>query len=377
MAISYQINSYGLLDVWRNYTLESIWLFNQISGLGAPLLDCSVYIQADREAHARALVSAFNRMSVHLGYFPLPIYAQETIKLRKGVPYSLQNLVLKRGYVEAYGQRNATVIQAAATVAYSDTDNDNVDDLATITVNTTVAADEIQVFFRVADGAPSAGDERWQIQPLQVVVSGGVATIAGHRALFTSPVNVWNVPYEVTDPNIISKHSGNTQTNSDFVTAVDVYRVFTDDTTPVEFQTDPIFLGRTSLDAYSNQTGVVLPMDNQIGTFKVRNPSCACPEWPEQIVIYYKSGYPLNYGTMDTDLADALTRLANTLHPYELPDELCDRSRAIWARDRRVPSPQELQPDLVSNPFGIEYIGQLNAWKIVRDRALGFGAKVN
>lgn len=377
MAISYQINSHGLLDVWRNHVLESIWHFNQISGRGAPLLDCNVYIQDDREQIARALISAFNRMSVHLGYYPLPIYAQETIKLRKGVPYSLQNLVLKRGYVEAYGQRAATVIQAAAAVSYSDTDNDNIDDLATITVNTTVSADEIQVFFQTADGAPSAGDERWQIQPLQVIVSGGVATITGHRALFTKPTAVWNVPYEQTDPNIIDKHSGNTQTNSDFVTAVDVYRVFTDDTTPVQFQTDPIFLGNTSLDAYSNQTGDVLPMDNTIGTFKVRNPSCVCPEWPEQIVIYYKSGYPLNYGTMDADLADALTRLANTLHPYELPDELCDRSRAVWERDRRVPSPQELQPDLVSNPFGIEYIGQLNAWKIVRDRALGFGAKVN
>jgi len=231
MAISEQLLTYGLLGQWQRIVHENIWHFNQSNGSGTRNEACPVYIQEDREDVAQALNMSFHMFAQYLGYFARPIWNTERVDIGGGYPYFLQPLKLKRGgYLVEFGQRATSVIQANAAVTYSDVDGDGIDDTATITVVNATAVDEVQIFFRTADGAPAAADERYQIEPVKVSTSAGTITITGHRALFVKPSTIWDIPYDPTDPNGQTRNYADTANATGFVTAVDIYRVYNDTT---------------------------------------------------------------------------------------------------------------------------------------------------
>ena len=371
MAVSKQVDVHNLLNAWCEVGLEDIWRFNQVVGNGAPSSECAVYIQNDREIIARALNQAWTKFVTYLNYFPRPAWFDEVIPLRKGVPWQRQMLRTRYGYVEAFGQRATSVIQAAAAVAYSDADGDGVNDTATITVNTTVDTDEIQLFFQVADGALSEGDIRYQIEPLHFSVSGGTVTITGHRALFVKPSTIWDVPYSPASVSKITRNDAQTNDPADFVTAVDVYRVYNDTTTPLQVVADPIWTQSTGLDSNILTTGTARLIDPQMGTFMPRLENCDCADFIESVHVYYKSGYPLQFDDMDYQLKEGIVRLANTLMPRELCT-FCQQTRFIWEEDRKN---GEAVEELANNPFGIKR-GQMFAWQVVADRALSRTAQL-
>lgn len=377
MAISKQTVDYGLLDIWREIMLESPWHFNQVTGTGAPLnTPCSVWIQPQREAIARALHRAFVVLENALEYAILPYWTSEDIPLQRGVPLEYQELQLNVGMIQAYGQKATSLIGAAQAVVYSDVDNDGIDDTGTVTIVSAIDPDEIMCIFQVADGALSAGNEQWRIQPLIITSLAGTITITGHRSLFVKPSAIWDIPYKITDPNRTDKNAGNTQTAANFVTAVDVYRIYTDTSVPAQFKADPLQVQNNALDTWLTTNLVVLPYDNRIGTFRVRTPNCpSCMGYPERVTVWYKAGYPLINQHMDYDFAEAVVRLANCLYPQELPDDVCERTRAMWQRDRQPMEAELLNTDTVRNPFGLMR-GQVQAWYMVVDRALGRGGKV-
>lgn len=372
MAISKRVQTYGLLNAWPEIMQEDIWRFNQVTGQGSQSSECDVYIQPDREHIAVSLRKAWDRMSARLGFFPRPIWHEERLPLGKGKPWSLQTLTARYGYIEAFGQRTTSVIQAGAAVVYSDADGDGVNDTATISVTTSVDSDEIQVFFQTADGAPEAGHELYQIEPLNVVVSGGAATITGPRALFVKPSTVWNVPYEPGDPNKRNRNKASTTDASDFVTAVDVYRVYADPATAVEVIADPIHIRRTDLGGDVLETGVARLTNARLGIFEARIEDCTCLRYAEAVKVYYKAGYPLEYGQIEPTLLDALIRLANTYQGRKLCS-FCDQTENLWAEDRYPPGDDNpATQKQAENPFGAAK-GQIDAWRTVCDFALARG----
>ena len=92
MAISKYVPVYGLLNAWQRINREDIWRFNQAAGQGAPLGECPVYLQDDREQIAEALNEAFHLFTSYLGYYPRPLWSEETIRLGGGQPYQLQRV---------------------------------------------------------------------------------------------------------------------------------------------------------------------------------------------------------------------------------------------------------------------------------------------
>ncbi len=120
MAISKYVPVYGLLNAWQRINREDVWHFGQCAGQGAPLGDCTVYIQEDRESIADALNEAFNLFTTYLGYYPRPTWSEQTIRLGGGVPYQLQRLKAEHGYLIEFGQRATSLIQANVAVTYSD-----------------------------------------------------------------------------------------------------------------------------------------------------------------------------------------------------------------------------------------------------------------
>ncbi len=380
MAISKQYTHYGLLNRWAEILNVEAMHFNQAAGAGAPFVNDAcreVWIQFEREHVARALGNAGNKMKTALGFSPSPVFESEIIPLGRGTPYQFQHLQTKTGKLIEFGQRATSLISAGVAVVYSDADGDTVNDTATITVATGVSDAEIALFFQVADGAPGAADVRYEITPVTVTSAGGVVTITAPRAYFVKP-SEWNKPYNITDPNKREKNTIDTATTAGFVTAVDVYRVYTDTTTPLQVVSDPIYTQNVDLDLNLATTGVARIVNADLGLFEARVENCTgCIGPIESVRVFYKAGYALEFGHMEGQLEEACIRLANTLMP-EQPTTLCQPTWEMWAADRqsmKVDNMVLLQEKDTGSPFGLKQ-GQVSAWHVVNDYRIRRGGKI-
>ena len=374
MAISEQNDTLTMLNRWQDIMHVEPWHFNQIIGLGAPKHSREVWINWEREIVAGALRDAIDAMSIELTYYPIPVYVvNEEVNLGKGAPWTLQHLTTEWKHIQAFGVRTATLIEAGADVTYSEVGNLGVDDTATITVTTTFADSQIQVFFQVADGAPAVADTLWRIEPVTITDNGdGTKTITGKRWLFVKPNEVWDTPYNA-DSNFNVKNEGDTETIGDFVTDVDVYQITTAGTAG-QVAEDQIFYQSTALDTDRLTTVVCRIVNREAGIFEARIEGTNTVSVPEKIFINYLAGLPLVNNQMDTQLARAITRFANTLVGHK-PAPLSNPSNNIFADDNLDPSETNpIQARYIDNDFGLKK-GQVAAWKIAMKRKrLGGGA---
>lgn len=374
MAVSLT-NSYKLLNAWQRIMLADIWHFNQAKGQGAPLKEGrNVYIQQERDDIARALNVAVEKAVPYLGFYPRPVYLTEVIPLSTGAPFQMQTLRTSSKYIEAFGVRAVSLIQAGAPIVYSDVGGIGANDTATITVPTTVSASEIQVFFRTADGATSAADEFYEIEPLTVTIVGANAVITGPRALFVKPSTIWDVPYDYDGGNFAERNYADTALAAGFVTAVDVYRVYTDSSNAVNVISDDAWTDGLDVATSTLTAAQARIVDARLGIFQVR-PTCTnCMGVPSQVSVKYKAGLPLVRGRMHPTMEEALIRFSNTLMGQKIIS-LYEYPENKWVYDREAMPPELLQPPDVQNPFGIMR-GQIHAWRVMMDMAIAGGGKV-
>lgn len=356
----------GLLNLYPGYMWEDNWRYNQIVGAGSRLMPgCqnAPYLQYERQYIADALLEALGKAAQYLGYYPAPIWVtDEAVTVNSDLSWSSQTLQTRFGYVSAFGKRAVTQIAANVLVTYSDTDGDQINDRATLTVSgvTNIPADEIRVFFRTADGAANAADEYWEIEPLSVVKSGDNATISGGRWLFVHPTRVWAKEYE---GDTAHKFAGSTTSADDFVNQVDVYRVYADATSAVQLLLDPADVGTEN--TVVNATASV--QNEQQGHFRIYTGSSqtAPAAQPRTVRVSYRAGYPLVNGQMDRQLAQACIRYANTLMPQQ--PQMCDRSLSMWTDDRAVSQNLAARDAWTPPPLGITN-GGLFAWGVIAAR---------
>lgn len=362
MAISTVADTHGLLSAWAEHMEVSPWGFNQVTGNGIDALltnkSAKFFVQPERDNVARALAQAIEQGVKVARFYPRPAWLSCQIPVDPRRYITRQRLTTEYGYIKAIGKRAVTLIEAGATVTYSDTNGDGVDDLATISVTTSItAADEIQVFFRAADSLASAADERWRIEPLRVTVSGGTATITGHRALFVKP-SVWRVPYTPPAYSDASKNSASPQNAADFVTAVDIYRVYADPTSAV-------MLGDTAIEAeiVNSKLGFI-----NIGTGD-NDPSTTTERF---VTVWYQAGYPLDTYTNDTDqrLKTAYARLANTLFAHKPTNG--DVRTMTYDNDDAARAEGFLPTSVWNNDLHEVKTGAIEAWKTFNAMALSY-----
>ena len=297
------------LNAWPHVMMEDIWHFNQCAGAGAPVQTANdkggvVYLQKEREYIARELERAAGRMAQDLNYWINPAYfSEDSIPIGKGRPIAAQIHQTRYAKLIELGKRATTLIQAGVAVTYSDPNNVGVNDTATITVNTLIANSEIKLYFQVTDGAPTAGDYRYEIEPTVVTDNGaGVVTIKAHRALFVKPTQ-WAREYVANDPNFNSPNIVDTGTAAGFVTAVDVYRVYTDTTDNIEL----LAADGTLLQTYTGEV-----VDTELGAFRLGD-LCSNVCWtkkPQRIKVNYRAGSPLVNGEIDSELYEACVAYA-------------------------------------------------------------------
>lgn len=376
MAVS-NYDRYGLLDYWRVNTLEDIWAFNQVDGTQVFVDPCPQYLQVHRDQIARALSEAQAMLAQYVGYFIRPTYiVDEVVELqpvyRRGSDQHHQLLQLRWGFVKALGTRATTLLEADTFVTYSNVYAPSIDDTATVTLTLSedVALDEIEVFFRVADGAPSAANPQWRIQPIRIEKNGLDVVITGHRALFVKPNAIWQRPYEGV--NQIEPRYADTQDSGDFVTAVDVYRIYPDATNAVQLMSTGTDCNCLD-DAVTTATGYIT--NRRLGLFQVACNSCQrCKGQTRRIKVSYIAGEPLDsHGNPEAAYLNALVRYANAEMPRN-PCVVCDQTTNVWASDRE-PALNTTQT-ATRNPFGM-LKGHDVAYRFVRAYALGQGGALH
>lgn len=359
--------TFGLLNRWAEIMHEDPFRFNQIAGEGvrvAPNSPNNVYIQYDRNYIANALYNAVLQTRDALGFYPAPAWIEdEILTVDPDLSWNRQTFVARYGHIQTFGRRATSVIAEDVTVNYSDENGDQVDETATITITdaslTDMDVDEIEVFFRTTDGAPSGGHEYWQIEPLTITKSGSTVTITGHRSLFVDPKAVWAREYAA--PDWTTRYAGDTSNADSFVSQVDVYRVYADSISAVQLLLNAGVVGAAN--AVVNATASL--SDAYQGEFYAytADAQSAPGATPDKVRISYKAGHPLLNGKMEPRLETGIIRFANTLMPQG--PSFGDRTQVVWNEDRKV---SELltkgDASKASPPFGISNAG-LFLWSVV------------
>lgn len=369
-----------VLSTWADMMLmadkASQWHFCQVSGAGAPFFtsnskEGTVYLQTEREYIARNMETALIKVAQGLNYWPRPAYFTETLAIGRGSPIRGQEFRTRYLKLIELGIRATSVIQAGVAVTYSDQYGTGIQDLGSVTVATTVADDEIELYFRTADGAPTAGNQRYRIEPVTVVDNGnGTKTISGFRGLFVKP-SIWAVEYDLTDPNSKTPNAADTADPTDFVTSIDVYRVYTDDSTAIQIMAHD----GTVLESFTGEID-----DAEWGIVRAGGDWCTASCWtqrPFKIKINYRAGVELVNGYMDNDLASAVVELANCEMDMTLTD-MHFWALSMW-KQHVGPLSQGTIPLLSAvearNPFGLR-TGQVKAWRTVSSRVNMKGGKL-
>ena len=367
--------NHHFLNQWIVPMLENIWHFNQCAGIGAPIQTANnqgggVYLQTEREMIARALESAAMRMAQDLNYWVCPAYFTETLRFGKGIPLAAETFKLRWFLLEELGQRAQALIQAGVAVTYSDPTGSGVNDLATIVVNTAIANDEIRLYYQVADGAPTAGDVNYEIEPITVTDNGvGQVTIKAHRALFVKPTQ-WQKEYlnspntNLNEPNIVDTANASTG----FVTAVDVYRVYTDTSANIEV----VSANNTLLETFTGEI-----QNDRLSIIRIGDLcNWICGDWPPaRVRIHYKAGSPLVNNLVDSELLEAMVAYAcgNTLSKLTKmsywTQEVWERYHAPMVESQGgslIPVATKLQSE---SGYGARTV-QVKAWDTVTQRRI-------
>ena len=366
MAIS-QHDRLALTNYWMLRMGERYFPFNQVND-GQQTSAPAFWIQYERDLVALAMVDAWREFAFWLGYNPSPVYDSEKLRLSRlgGLCQTLK--LEKTGKLQALGQRGTELLAEAAAITFTDGDGDGLPDTGTVTINLgTAALTELQAFFTVADGAPAAADEAYQIYPVKWVDNGdGTATGSFHRALAVLPEE-WDFPF--VDGNIDKRRGLVASNNSQFISTLDVYRVYPDPTNAVQLIL-PLQAGDTALQ-YESMNAVVLDSDDstfQMVLTEAQASSQACGDSSifdaREVLVHYYAGNPLDRnGRIQGELETALVRFANTQMPMETKN-VSLRIREQWMRDYKDLFVDKNVPPEYVNPFGIKY-GQWEAWRIV------------
>lgn len=290
------------------------------------------------------------------------------------------------------GIRSQELIEADAAVVYSDEDGDGYDETATITVAVTTSnVCEIAIYFSVPALVAEAGDERWRIRPANVSIAAGTATITVRREQLVDPVNWEKVAgdQDALDGNV----------NGNFVTSVDVYRVYHDPQQQVTLLWEPFGTACGNCTgtgcaacAYTVQTGCLLVRGNPKNSIIVYHPATwdsdnlefttdalSVARQPDLLRVWYYAGLRdkrLSCPTLEMSQEWAYTVAVYSVSLLERPICNCDNARefvARWQIDLAKQTPEasyKIDPRDLGNPFGTK-AGAVYAWNRVKEASVG------
>lgn len=381
-------NTWLTLDEWARIFKYNKWHFNGFSGF--PCQDgypCKrVWTQcvetadglSSRDELALAINQAETELAEYVGFNLLPSWdftvtntianydptAPRTPYNARGRPKSVQ---VSHRLLRALGRRATTTVQASADIVRIDDDGDGFDELATVAVDTSSITDknEVRVYY-----PGHAGESAWEIRPLDSVTDSEI-TFHMSLAAKEEAVECGNC-FDPLDP----------EDTTNFLTTVDVVRVYTDTTTPINLVYQPdVYCETTDFSQqYSPSAGYI--DDFRLG-YVVYNPLGY--NEPENVEIHYYSGFVgsggrLNRALVELDYtwklavayfaAGLLDNPAPTCCEGESEGDLVSR----WSENiskRTQTEMYSLTNNMLENPLGLMTRGAWYALKIANMYKIG------
>lgn len=293
--------------------------------------------QAGREEYANALSQAESDIAAYVGYWPAPTYTkdeqrmtvrpQDPTLVTAGVsPWSYggfgygagnarwfpKSVNLRYGKFISGGVKAKTLIEAGATVTYSDEDGDTFPETATVVVTT--AVDELCEIHLFDPG--KSGADSWEIRPITVTAGPGAGevTITCQRAQCVLP-GLWD-----------AFNAGTTVLDADdddnFLEEVDVYRVYLDPSVQVNLITESagcLYCTGAGCQAcgFAVATGCITGRDKRLGVVTFRPAT-----WNAETLQFDADGYcwreadRLELSYLSGELNEDAACPRNTLTPF-------------------------------------------------------------
>ena len=346
-----------------------------------------------RQEVGNAIQRAEEALHEELGYWPSPRYITgEELPYPRPAERYLYGAGTTKRYMNKGVQLNNTQIQAAGslvatdlgpqTVTYSSANSINagngVLDTFTVSFATTITdPTQLALYFVPSDRDYAPMDDTWRIRPIRVSISGGTATITGHRSLCVKPelqMAYTAAPLDVT-------------VSSNFVSQLESYSLILDTNYT---QSDPA-QGVAQWEGYMTQDVFSVPSISP-GKLEVWPISIGDRNWrmglvnidyllqganqpsqgrePDTIVCNYVAGYPRNPdGTMDRTMADVTARLATAFLTVDKCG--CERSQRIIREWRSYPNDglgtwRSITPKEVDDCPWEPRLGGIWAWQRVK-----------
>lgn len=384
------------IDEWAAILGISPWDVNQFRYPGTKSAQCQDVIfqygwikdHMSREEIAEAISNAEAMIAAELLYYPYPHYEVDEPII---YPRSHQRQLFGfagdiRGNWKSFGTHWHKVIKggvlnrtfigtiSGVDLTSSDLDGDGINETFTAVITnaaigTIVDPYEIVLYFSAANRHGEPLDETWRIRPIRVAVSGNTATITGHRTVLCNPTP----EYAVNAAELVAT------VNTNYVTTVECYRTFTDDTATAALPYQGVAIWKNNPDCTQDCTfsikelclGQVQNEQGQI--FASFGDACDWPfptREPDRVQVNYVSGVPLVNGRMEKNFAQMVAYLSVSLLANEMCG--CDRTNRILAKYRAPELKfQDKSADAQSyqestNAFPMTYGGQW-AWNRVKN----------
>ena len=292
-----------------------------------------------------------------------------------GPRWQMKSVEALRGNLISGGIKAKALIQAGAAIVRSDTDTDGYQETCTVIVAVSITdTNEIRAYYPA-----KSGDDGWEIKPITVSISGGNATIT---------FKAWQVvaanKMDALDADVLDADAA-----ASYETTVDIYRVYNDPSTQVQFlwENESDCCGTCDACTLGTQSGCFILRDPRLG-FVVPSPATwdasasefvsaswsACRE-PDQLRLWYLSGY------RDQSLSRPYAELSNywkyaiayfACSKFERPVCGCSNVNQFiekWRRDAAYSNDVEggftVTAEIASNRLGTS-AGALYAWRQIQ-----------
>lgn len=361
-------DKYGLLDRWQERLNQQLYSFHQVAD-GYEDFTPTVWIQRERGELAAQLTYAHDTLAYWLGYSPTPVYRTAVISVDRYESFDNQRYELPQAEISAFGRRAVDLIEADVSVSYSDrsVDTDAIDDIGTVTVSTSEITDGVLgFFFRVADGATEAAVKTYRLTPTEISYSGGAYTVTFPRARLVKP-SAQAVGFINGDPR--NRNNLDVNDDSNFVTAIDAYRVYTDTSLQAEVLSEPYTVGQVG-----PQTTAATPYltEARPGEIMLARQNAISEGDPYAVRVYYLEGKPyanaarrVGFGPLET----AIVRLARAGLPIDAKS-VAYRVSNQWKSDIQYAIEDSNGNPVMaeSNPLGQRRV-DLDIWRTIRTYA--------
>ncbi len=260
-----------------------------------------------RDTIAIAIQQAETEMSLEAGFNLLPdwTYQERLPYPRPAFPESyniygvnprwqMKSIEASKGHFIYGGFRAKSLIQVGAVVVRSDVDGDGFQETATAIVPITITdTNEVHAYYSAHNG-----EDGWEIRPIKVSISGGFSTIT---------FKIWQIPAD-GQMDYLNPDPLDGDNPANYETTIDVYRVYTDISTQVQFLWENMpgcstCCGTCVACELGTQTGCLHIRNERLGivvpspaSYDERTATWTNQEWtacrePDQVKLWYYSGY--------------------------------------------------------------------------------------